>query len=223
MKKYVHLGLNDLLSEQFGIDRALVDIPEGHPAVGKDPVQLDNPLHQIRVGLLPERVFPLAEQLIQKRGNRIGQGVGIEPVRGQGVPLIFAAQAQLHVIVFPARLFQNLPDVVAEIPLHFEDERGRPALRICGLPAEQLPGKGVHARRGLPGPDGSEDGDSGIQSLLRDDEPLWVGNLPRLDRMMCLADDDGRFLVRLRNRPRGKAAAAARLPGRGFQPYAPHT
>ena len=99
-------GLIDFFLEQVGVDRAVVDIPEGHPAVGKDPVELDNPLHQIRVGLLPERIFPLPEQLIQERGNGIGQGVGIEPVRGQGVPLPFPVHAQFHVIVFPARLFR---------------------------------------------------------------------------------------------------------------------
>ena len=101
-------GLIDFFLEQVGVDRALVDIPEGHPTVGKDPVQLDNPLHQIRVGLLPERIFPLPEQLIQERRNGIGQGVGIEPVRGQGVPLPFPAHAKLHVIVFPGPPFLGI-------------------------------------------------------------------------------------------------------------------
>ena len=74
-------------------------------------------------------------------------------MRAQGVPLPLPAHAKLHVIVFPAGLFQSLPDVVTEIPLDLKDQGGRPALRIRGLPAEQLPGKRVHASRGLSGPD----------------------------------------------------------------------
>ena len=216
-------GLIDLFLEQFRVDRAQVDILQGHPTVGKDPVQLDNPLHQIRVGLLPERIFPLPEQLIQERGNGIGQGVGIEPVRGQGVPLPVSVHAQLHVIVFPAGLFENLPDVVAEIPLDLEDQGGGPPLRIPRLPAEQLPGKRVHASRGLPGADRPEDGDSGIEAPLRDDEPLRVRNLPGLNRVMRLPDDDGRFLIRVGDRPRGQLALTPFLPWTGLAPDPPDT
>ena len=48
--------LPDLLFEQLGVDRASVNILQGDPTIGKDPVQLDNPLHQVRVGFLLEAI-----------------------------------------------------------------------------------------------------------------------------------------------------------------------
>ena len=129
-------------------------------------------------------------------------------MRGQGVPLIFPVHADLHVVLFTFRCFENLADVVAEVALHFEDQRGGPALRIPGLPAKQLPGKRVHASRGLTRADRPEDGDSGVEAALRDHEPIRVGNLPRLDGVMRFPDDDGRFLVGWGNRPRRQPALA---------------
>ena len=49
----------------------------------------------------------------------------------------------------------------------------------------------------FPEPTRPEDGDSGIEAPLRDHEPLRVGNLPRLDRVMRFANDDGWFLIRV--------------------------
>ena len=99
-------------------------------------------------------------------------------MRGQGVPLIFPVHADLHVILLTFRCFENLADVVAEVPLDFQDQRGGPALRILRLPAKQLPGKRVHASRGLTRADRPEDGDPGVEAPLRDHEPIRVGNLP---------------------------------------------
>ena len=60
------LRLCDFLGEQLFIDRAMVDVLERHPSARQHAVQLDNPANQVRVGLLPERFFPLAEELIQE-------------------------------------------------------------------------------------------------------------------------------------------------------------
>ena len=40
----------------------------------------DDELHEIRVCLLPEGFFALAEEIVQKSGDAIGQGVGVEIV-----------------------------------------------------------------------------------------------------------------------------------------------
>ena len=47
--------------EQIGIDGAAVDVLQGDPPSRQEPVQLDDPAHQIGVGLLPERFPALAE------------------------------------------------------------------------------------------------------------------------------------------------------------------
>ena len=90
------------------------------------------------------------------------------------------------------------------------------------MPAEQLPGKRVHARRGLPGPDRPEDGDSGIEAAFRDHEPVRVGHLPRLDRVMRLPDDNGRVLVRCGHRPRRQPALALFLRWSRLEPDPPY-
>ena len=69
------LGLFDLGREQFLVDGAVIDLPQGDPLAGKDPVEFDDPADQIGVSLLPERLLALAEELIQKRGNGVGQRV----------------------------------------------------------------------------------------------------------------------------------------------------
>ena len=65
-----------------------------------------------------------------------------------------------------------------------------------------MPGEGVHASRSLPGAHGPEDRHSGIQSPLGDGEPGGIENLPCFDRVMHLADHDGRGLLFGIERPR---------------------
>ena len=65
----------------------------------------------------------------------------------------------------------------------------RPAARRWGLPACQDKicwANGVHASRGLAGTHGSENGHSGVQSPLRDNEPGRVRDFDGLDRVVNL-------------------------------------
>ena len=55
------LGLFDLGGEKVGADGAAVNILQGDPAAGEDPVEFDDPAHQVGIGLLPERFLALAE------------------------------------------------------------------------------------------------------------------------------------------------------------------
>ena len=190
------LGLLDPGGEQVAGDGAAVDILEGNDILARpDAVEFDQPLQEVRVGHLPERVFAFSEKLIQQAGDRVGEGVGIQPMGREGIPLPFSVQAQLDVVLFPAGRGQDLADLMAEVTLHFEHEPGRPPIRIGGLPGEELPREGLHAGGRFAGADRSEDGDSGEEPPLGNHEPFWIGHLPRLDRMVDLADDDGRRRV----------------------------
>ena len=68
------LRLVDFLGEEILVDRTVVHVSKCHPSgrvapvagVGQHAVQFDDPADEIRVRLLPEWFFPLAEQLIQK-------------------------------------------------------------------------------------------------------------------------------------------------------------
>ena len=60
------LGLADSLGEQLRVDRAAVDILQRDPAPRQEPVQFDDPAHEVRIGLLPERLAALAEELVDQ-------------------------------------------------------------------------------------------------------------------------------------------------------------
>ena len=47
-------GVADLSREQLRVDRAAVEVAKRDPTPGQKPVQLEDPAHEIRIGLLPE-------------------------------------------------------------------------------------------------------------------------------------------------------------------------
>ena len=111
---------------------------------------------------------------------------------------------------------------MAEVPLDFQHQGRRPQARFVGLPAEQLLGERMHAGRGLPGPDGPEYGDAGVQAPLRDGEPGGVGDLPDGDRMMEFPDhDSGAGIVGLQG-PIRKHPQGGEAPGSGLEKHPPH-
>ena len=54
-------GRADFLREQLRVDRAAVDILQRDPAPRQQPVQFDDLAHEIRIGLLPERLLHCAQ------------------------------------------------------------------------------------------------------------------------------------------------------------------
>ena len=62
-----------------GVDCALVDLEQRHVIV-KSLVQQDDEFHQVRVGLLPERLLAATEQVIQQADNSVCQRVSFEIV-----------------------------------------------------------------------------------------------------------------------------------------------
>ena len=82
----VGLGLLNLLGEQRLVDGAVVHVAQRHPSAGQHAVQLDDPADEVGVGLLPERFFALAEELIEEGRDRVGERVRIEPGGTQRIP-----------------------------------------------------------------------------------------------------------------------------------------
>ena len=204
----VGLGLLNLLGEQRLVDGAVVHVLQRHPSAGQHAVQLDDPADQIRVGLLPEGFFALTEELIQEGRDRVGERVRIEPGGTQRIPRQPAVKGQLDVVLAPVQLGQHPADVVAKIALHFQDQRRRAPLGIRRLPAEELARERVHTRRRLAGPDRAENRHARIEATLRDRQPFGGRALDGSDRVMDLADDDGRPVGRGRKWPRGKVGPA---------------
>ena len=162
----------------------------------------------------------LLEQLVEEGGHGVGERVAVHGGR-QGVPLPAAAEGEFDVVVAPAGGFEVSPDVLAQVPLDFEDESGGPLLRVRGLPREQLLGEGAHADGGLAGPDGAEDGDPGIQAPLGEREPGWPPDFPRLGGVVDFPDHQrGRVVVRCCRPGRQGPAAGAPVPRAGAEPKA---
>src|SRR5262249_49803138 len=100
-------------------DRALVDIEEGY-VVESDLVEKDDELDQVCVGLLPEWFFTPAEQIVQKRCNVVGQGIGVEVVM-QGVVSVRRIEADFDIVLGPAVSLQYLPDPMAEVSFDLQN------------------------------------------------------------------------------------------------------
>ena len=201
------LRLFDRVGEELLVDRAMVDVLKRHPFARQHAVELDDPLDQVGVRLLPERFFPLAEELIQEGRHGVGERVGIEPPRAERIPGHAARHAQFEVVILAAHVGEHPADVVTQIPLHFEHDRRRAPLGIRRVPAQQLTREGVQTRGGLAGPDGPDNRRAGIEPPLRDDEPVRGGTLHQVDGVVHLADNDGRAVGGRRQRPVWKAGA----------------
>ena len=132
------LRVANLPRQKLRVDGAAIDLLERDPVLRQYPMKLDDPADQIGVGLLPERLLALAEQLIEQRGNGVGQRVGIEPPGRERVPPPSAAHAEFHVVAASTLVQEDLADVMAEVPLDFQHQGRRPPVRVSGLPAEKL-------------------------------------------------------------------------------------
>ena len=81
------LRLPDPFGEELRVDRAAVDVLEGDPRSREEPVELDDPADEIRVGLLPEGLPALPKELVDERRDAVRERVGVEEGVVEGVPL----------------------------------------------------------------------------------------------------------------------------------------
>ena len=89
----------------------------------------DDELHQIRVGLLPKGFLATPEEVIQERGDVVGESVCVQ-VALKGVVAILGIEADFDVVFSPAVACENFLYSVAEVPFYFKDEAANSLLRI---------------------------------------------------------------------------------------------
>jgi hypothetical protein len=106
----------------------------------------------------------------------------------QRVIAIRRVEAHLHVIFLSAVFDQDLPDLVAKVSLHFENETADPTLRIIVPVGQDLFGKRVHAATGLTATDRAKHRNSGIKTSLRNRQPAWTLRRPGLLRVVNFTD-----------------------------------
>ena len=107
-------GRADVSREQLRVDRAAVDVLQCDPAPRQEPVQFDDPAHEVRVGLLPERFATLAEELVDEGGDTVGERVGVEQRIVERVPLQRAVEPDLEVVVPAPGVVEDAAHAVAE-------------------------------------------------------------------------------------------------------------
>src|SRR6266478_5162583 len=130
--------LKNLRRDSTVIDIEKRDVIEGHL------VKLDDELHQVRVSLLPERLLPLAKQVVQKRGNVVGQCVGIEVIV-QGVVPILRIETDLDVIRFSSVMLEDSAHLMTKVAFNFEHQPTNSFCPVVCLIREDLVCKRVHA------------------------------------------------------------------------------
>src|SRR5437764_313533 len=71
------LAFPDFLLQRIRVDRTFIHIEERHIVV-EHLVEENDKFHKIGVGLLPERLFPFSEEVVQQGSNPVCQRVGVE-------------------------------------------------------------------------------------------------------------------------------------------------
>src|SRR5262249_198370 len=99
------LGLCYSAFEQVRIDRTFVDIEEGD-VIESDLVEEGDEFQQIGVGLLPEWLLTSAKEIVEERGNVVGEGVGIEVVV-ERIVTVLGLEADFDIVTSAAVPFED--------------------------------------------------------------------------------------------------------------------
>ena len=87
------------------------------------PVQFDDPAHEIRIGLLPERFSALAEELVDEGCDAVGERVGVEQRIVERVPLQRAVEPDLEVVAAAPGVVEDAANAVAEAGISLRKSR----------------------------------------------------------------------------------------------------
>src|ERR1700723_3384319 len=141
------LGLCNSLFKERRRDRALVDIEERNVVVG-GLVKQDDELQEVGVGLLPERLLATAKEIIEKRGDVVGERVGVEIVVKR-VVAVLGIETDFDVILDAPVTREDVFHLAAKIAFHLQNQSADTLLFIGGFVTRKLLRKRKHADTGL--------------------------------------------------------------------------
>jgi hypothetical protein len=75
---------------------------------------LDDELHEVGIGLLPEGFLAFAEEIVEQRSNVVRERISVEVVV-QRVVAVVRVQVDLDVVLFASVLLEDVLDLVAEV------------------------------------------------------------------------------------------------------------
>src|SRR5271168_3083519 len=113
------LGLGNSLFKERRRNRALVDIEERDVVVG-GLMKEDDELHEVGVGLLPERLLATAKEIIEERGDVVGEGVGVEIIVKR-VVAVLGIETDFDVILDALVTCEDVFDLAAKIAFYLQD------------------------------------------------------------------------------------------------------
>ena len=134
-------------------------------------MEQDDELHEVGVSLLPERLLPSAEEVVDEGGDAVGERVGIETVV-ERVVAVLGIEADFDVVRLAAETSQNRANLSAEVALYLQNETAYPFFGVRGFVGQNLFGIGIQAPAGLSTTNGAEDGNSGEQTTFWNGEPV---------------------------------------------------
>src|SRR5580658_6064750 len=114
------LGLGDSLFEKRRRDRALVDIEERNVVVG-GLMKKDDELDEVGVGLLPEGLLATSKEIIEERGDVVGERVGVEIVVKR-VVAVLGIKTDFDVILDALVTREDVLYLAAKISLYLKDQ-----------------------------------------------------------------------------------------------------
>src|SRR5882762_5451313 len=94
----------------------------------------------------------------------------------EGVVAVLRIEADFDVIALPSVALQYVPNFVAEVSLHFQDQSADPLPTVVDLIGNQLFSKGVHAATRLATANRAEDRNAGEEPTLGDGQPPRVSS-----------------------------------------------
>src|SRR5437867_2315450 len=146
-----------------------VGVTSGAPS--QHLVEQDDELDEVRVGLLPEGLLATPVEVIEERGDPVGESVGVEVVV-QRIVAVLGLEAHLEVVGPAPVPAEDLAHPVAEVALDLQDKAPDAPLRVAVPEGQDLLGEGIHARGGLAAPDRPEDGDAREEASLGNRKPV---------------------------------------------------
>ena len=151
-------------------------------------MQKDDELHEIGVGLLPERLLATAKEIIEKRSDVVRERVRVEIVVKR-VVAVLGIETDFDVILDTLVAREYVFYLSAKVAFHLKDQSSDAPVFVGGFVGQNLFRKRKHAATRLTATNSAQDGDSREQTALGNREPIGSLGGHRLARVMDFPDD----------------------------------
>src|SRR5207245_5749800 len=147
----------------------------------------DDEFDEVGVRLLPEGFLSTPEKVVQKRGDVVREGVGVEVVM-ERVVAVLGIETDFNIILGPLVTLKDVFYFAAKIAFDFQNQPTDSLLFVGGLVGQNLLRERKHAARCFATANRAQDGNSGEQTALGNREPRGSIGRNGFARVVHLAD-----------------------------------